>query len=61
MTIDEYFGDWMKVLDRAETMKIMGWLKTVNTNTLCPALPNIFRAFKLCPYKECRVAFIGQD
>lgn len=61
MTIDEYFGDWMKVLDRAETMKIMGWLKTVNPNTLCPALPNVFRAFKLCPYKECRVVFIGQD
>lgn len=61
MTIDEYFGDWMKVLDRAETMKIMGWLKTVNPNTLCPALSNVFRAFKLCPYKECRVVFIGQD
>lgn len=61
MTIDEYFGDWMKVLDRAETMKMMGWLKTVNPKTLCPALPNVFRAFKLCPYKECRVVFIGQD
>ena len=61
MTIDEYFGDWMKVLDRAETMKIMGWLKTVNPSTLCPALPNIFRAFKLCPYNKCRVVFTGQD
>lgn len=61
MTIDEYFGDWMKVLDRVETMKMMGWLKTVNSNTLCPTLPNVFRAFKLCPYKECRVVFIGQD
>lgn len=61
MTIDEYFGDWMKVLDRAETMKIMGWLKTVNPSTLCPALPNVFRAFKLCPYNKCKVVFIGQD
>lgn len=61
MTIDEYFGDWMKVLDRAETMKMMGWLRTVNPNTLCPALPNVFRAFKLCPYKECKVIFVGQD
>lgn len=61
MTIDEYFGDWMKVLDRAETMKIMGWLRTVNPNTLCPALPNIFRAFKLCPYNKCNVVFVGQD
>lgn len=61
MTIDEYFGDWMKVLDRAETMKIMGWLRTVNPNTLCPTLPNVFRAFKLCPYNKCNVVFVGQD
>lgn len=61
MTIDEYFGDWMRVLDREETMKIMGWLRKVNPNTLCPALPNVFRAFKLCPYDKCRVVFTGQD
>lgn len=61
MTIEEYFGDWMKVLDKTEAMKIMGWLRTVNPNTLCPALPNVFRAFKLCPYNKCRVVFIGQD
>lgn len=61
MTIEEYFGDWMKVLDKTETMKIMGWLKTVNPNTLCPALPNVFRAFKLCPYNKCKAVFVGQD
>lgn len=61
MTIEEYFGDWMKVLDKTEAMKIMGWLRTVNPNTLCPALPNVFRAFKLCPYNKCRVVFVGQD
>lgn len=61
MKINEYFGDWMKVLDREETMKIMGWLKTVNPNTLCPSLPNIFRAFELCSYNKCKVVFVGQD
>ena len=61
MTIEEYFGDWMKVLDKTEAMKIMGWLRTVNPNTLCPTLPNVFRAFKLCPYNKCRVVFVGQD
>ena len=61
MTIDEYFGDWMKVLDRNETMKIMGWLKIVNKNTLCPNIKDVFKAFKLCPYDKCRVIFIGQD
>lgn len=61
MTIEEYFGDWMRVIDKPEAMKIMGWLKTVNPNTLCPALPNVFRAFKLCSLKDCKVVMIGMD
>lgn len=61
MTIDEYFGDWMKVLDRNETMKIMGWLKSINQSTLCPSIKDVFKAFKLCPYNNCRVIFVGQD
>lgn len=61
MTIDEYFGDWMKILDRNETMKIMGWLRTVNKETLCPNIKDVFKAFKLCPYNKCRVIFVGQD
>ena len=51
----------MRVIDKPEAMKIMGWLKTVNPNTLCPALPNVFRAFKLCSLKDCRVVMIGMD
>ena len=61
MTIDEYFGDWMKVLDRNETMKVMGWLRIVNKETLCPNIKDVFKAFKLCPYNKCRVIFVGQD
>ena len=61
MTIDEYFGDWMKVLDRKETVKIMNWLKTTDYSTLCPSIKNVFKAFKLCSYNECKVIFIGQD
>lgn len=61
MTINEYFGDWMKVLDRNETIKIMNWLKTTNSSTLCPSIKNVFKAFKLCSYNECKVIFIGQD
>ena len=61
MTIEEYFGDWMKVLDKTEAMKIMGWLRTVNPNTLCPTLPNVFRAFKLCSYNKLRCVMLFQD
>lgn len=61
MTIDEYFGDWMKVLDRKETVKIMNWLKTTDSSTLCPSIKNVFKAFKLCSYNEYKVIFIEQD
>lgn len=61
MTIEEYFGDWMKVVDKQEARKIMGWLKTFNPNILCPSLPDIFRAFRLCSFKNCRVVMIGMD
>lgn len=61
MTFEEYFGDWAKVVDKAEFNKIMKWLKTVDITTLCPAPKNIFKIFKLCPFKECRTIFIGQD
>ena len=44
MTIDEYFGDWMKVLDRNKTMKIMGWLKSVNQSNICPLTSHGFLA-----------------
>lgn len=61
MTITEYFGDWMKVIDKQEAMNIMGWLKNINPNLLCPNIRDVFKAFELCPYKECKAVFIGMD
>ena len=39
----------------------MGWLRNINQSTLCPSIRDIVKAFKLCPYNNCRVIFIGQD
>lgn len=39
----------------------MHWLKDVNPEILCPAKQNIFRAFKLCFLKDCKVIMLGQD
>lgn len=61
MTFEEYFGDWTKVIDKDETIKIMRWLKTIDLSTLCPAPKNIFKAFKLCSYSDCRCIWMGQD
>ena len=61
MTIEEYFGDWLKVIDKQETMKIIGWLKTINPSFLCPSIKNIFKAFELCSYENLKVVMIGQE
>ena len=61
MTIEDYFGDWLKVLDKQETIKIINKLKTINPNYLCPSLKNVFKAFELCSYYECKAVFTGQD
>lgn len=61
MTIDEYFGNWMKVIDRKELNKVLGWLNTVNPNTLCPSKDKIFRAFELCDYDRCKIILLSQD
>lgn len=61
MTPQEYFGDWAKVIDFNELNVVLGKLKDINPEYLCPHPSNVFRAFKLCPYKELKVVFLGQD
>ena len=61
MTAEEYFGDWMRVIDKDELMKVMRWIQTLNDSKICPSKKNIFRAFQLCPYNKLRVCCIGMD
>lgn len=61
MTAEEYFGRWMRVLDMNEMAKVLNVLGKVNPDKLCPEYPNIFRAFELCKYDDCKVVFLGQD
>lgn len=61
MTPQEFFGDWTKVIDLNELQTVLGKLNQLNPELLCPRPSNVFRAFKLCPYRECRVVFLGQD
>lgn len=57
MKASEYFGDWMDVIDTAELRKILSWISTIDKTTLCPSSPNIFKAFRSCPLKDCKVVF----
>lgn len=61
MTAKEYFGDWIKILDMQELHRVISWIGKLDKTTLCPAPQNIFRAFQLCSYKNCKVVMLGQD
>lgn len=61
MTPREYFGDWMRVIDGPELLRVSTWLSKQNPMTLCPSHANVFKAFTLCGLKDCKVVFIGQD
>ena len=62
MTLDEYFGDWMKVIDRTELNNVIAKVgQEYRRKLLCPTQPDVFRAFELCPLKDLKVVMLGQD
>lgn len=62
MTLDEYFGDWMKVIDRTELNNVMARVgQEYKRKPLCPAQSDVFRAFELCPLNDLKVVMLGQD
>lgn len=60
MTIQEYFGDWCKVIDLTEAERIMKQLSN-SRQVICPRIKNIFRAFTLCSLHDLKTIIIGQD
>lgn len=60
MTIQEYFGDWCKVVDINEANKIIRKL-SVSKQVICPQLKNVFKAFTLCSLHDLKVVILGQD
>lgn len=62
MTIDEYFGDWLKVIDKSELIKVVSTLNTLyKTKPIVPAYNDIFKAFTLCSEHDCKIIMLGQD
>ena len=60
MTIQEYFGDWAKVINLKEADSILRRLSHDNA-VICPRIKDIFKAFRLCPLQSLRVVILGQD
>lgn len=62
MTLEEYFGEWLKVIDINELNKVLTVLgRMYRVKPICPAQEDVFKAFSLCKYNDCKVVFIGQD
>ena len=62
MTLDEYFGDWMKVIDRTELNNVMAKVgREYRRKPLCPTQSDVFRAFELCPLKDLKIVMLSQD
>lgn len=62
MTLTEYFREWMKVIDPKTLIPILDKLNLeYKRKLICPAQSDVFKAFAVCPYKELKVVFIGQD
>lgn len=62
MTIEEYFGGWTKVIDKTELNHVLSVLsKEYLSKSVCPNRTDVFKAFKLCPFEDLKVVFLGQD
>lgn len=60
MTIQEYFGDWSKIVDTSEADRIIKKL-SLSKHLICPKIKDIFKAFTLCSFHNLKVIILGQD
>ena len=62
MKLNEYFGDWLQVIDINELNKAVSKLNIVcKTKPIAPEYKDVFKAFTLCSMRDCKVVFLGQD
>lgn len=62
MTLSDYLGDWLKVIDTKILSRILTILeKEYSNKMITPTQNNVFKAFNLCPYDSLKVIFLGLD
>lgn len=62
MSIEEYFNDWLRVIDTnilKSTLNILN--KEYSLKSILPDKNKVFKAFSLCRYQDLKIVFIGQD
>lgn len=58
---ENYFGNWVRVMDGIELNKVVQKINSIDRNNLCPSYHNIFKSFNLCKYEDLKVVMLGQD
>ena len=62
MTLEEYFGRWMRVIDKRELESVLSKLgPEYKRKPICPAQSNVFKAFEVCPYDNLKVVMLSKD
>ena len=62
MTLEEYFGKWMRVIDKRELESVLSKLgPEYKRKPICPTQNNVFKAFEVCPYDKLKVVMLGQE
>ena len=60
--MDDYFEDWMKVINRTELLKVLSTVGIEYKNkVVCPKQTDVFKAFKLCSFNDLKMVFLGYD
>ena len=62
MSLEEYFKDWLKVIDVKELNNAVFRINQIKAKVpIVPDYTNIFKAFTLCSKHDCKIVFLGQD
>jgi len=62
MTLEEYFGDWLKVIDKQELFKVVNIINNLYKVKSCePSYNNIFKAFNITPYNNLKLIMLAMD
>ena len=61
MSLEEYFGDWLKVIDKKILYNTINILNTIDSSMLCPNYNNIFNCFTVCKLSNLKVVILGMS
>lgn len=62
MNLRDSLGKWLNVFDQKELSYVLNQLNILyRTKDISPAPENVFKAFQLCKYDDCKVVMLGLD